>query len=402
MGLLRASGQRAFSITAAILLLMTLVSCQSGGVGFGLPEPSPTEPPVAQLPAPKGEVIGNGDVRVALLLPLSAPGNAAKIAGELKNAARMAMEDWGMESLQLVIKDTHGTPNGAVDAASEASAEGASLVLGPLFAGNVTAVTGVLRPAGKTIVAFSSDSRVGGQGVYLASYLPETIIDRTLTYAVSSGQRDIIAILPNGGIGNLAEKQIKKTLSRVGGRLVTTARYDYNDASVEAAIEAVGPSLPEAQAVFIPDGGSTPGAIVNTMRRRGLSLAGKKLLGTGQWASSDLKNPALAGAWFADTDQASIAGFKTKYSTKFGETPSTVAPLAYDAVALVSGIVKRFGASGLSRNTIENRTGYSGYTGVFRFRSDGSNERGLAVYEISGETLKVASPAPKNFGPGNF
>lgn len=400
MGLFRAFNRRVFCIAAVTMLSAALLSCQSRGIGFGLPEPAPTEPPVQELPEAKGEVIGSGDVRVALLLPLSAPGNAAKIAGELKNAASMAMEDWGMQSLQLVIKDTLGTPNGAVDAASEASAEGASLVLGPLFAGNVTAVTGVLRPAGKTIVAFSSDSRVSGQGVYLASFLPETIIDRTLTYAVSSGQRDIIAILPNGGIGNLAEAQINKTLRRAGGRLVKTVRYDYNDASVEAAIEALAPSLPEAQAIFIPDGGSTPGAIVNTMRRRGLSLEGKKLLGTGQWASSDLKNPALDGAWFADSDQASIAGFKTKYSTKFGETPSAVAPLAYDAVALVSGVVKRFGAAGLTQETIESRTGYSGYTGVFRFLPDGTNERGLAVYEISNDDVKVVSPAPRAFGRG--
>ena len=394
---LNAARYRAISVAAALLAMPILAACQSGG--FGLP--APDEPPKAELPRPKGEVIGNGDVRVAMLLPLSAPGNAAKIAGELKNAALLAMEDSGMETLQLVIKDTLGTPNGAVDAASEASAEGAALALGPLFAGNVTAVTGVLRPAGRPIIAFSSDSRVGGQGVYLASYLPQTIIDRTLSYAASAGQRDIIAILPNGGIGDIAETQIRKTLSRTGGRLVDMVRYDYNDASVEAAIEAIAPSVPEAQAIFIPDGGSTPGAIVNTMQRRGVSLAGKKLLGTGQWTSSDLKNPALDGAWFADTDLASISGFKTKYTDKYGEAPSAVAPLAYDAVALVSGIVRRSGATGINRNVIESRTGYSGYTGVFRFRPDGGNERGLAVYEISGDDLRIVSAAPKAFGPAN-
>lgn len=392
---------RLVAIAISIFGLLALASCQSG-VALGLPENAqPDAPPKAELPEAKGEVIGQGEVRVALLLPLSAPGNAAKIAGELKNSAAMAMEDWGNETLQLVIKDTLGTPNGAVDAASEASAEGASLVLGPLFSGSVTAATGVLRPAGKTIIAFSSDSNVAGREVYLASFLPQTIIDRTLTYAISAGQRDIVAILPNGGIGNLAEAQIKKTLARSGGRLINVARYDYNDASVEAAIEAIGPSIPEAQAIFIPDGGSTPGAIVNTMRRRGISLAGKKLLGTGQWASADLKNPALAGAWFADTDQASIATFKTKYAAKFGEPPSSVAPLAYDAVALVSGIVKRFGADGLRKDVIETRTGFSGYTGVFRFKPDGTNERGLAVYEISGENLQVVSPAPRTFGRGS-
>ncbi len=393
---------RIVALVAAMFGVLTIAACQSGGVSFGLPDGSqPEEPPKVELPEPRGEVIGNGEVRIALLLPITAPGNAAQIAGELKNAALLAMEDWGMDTLQLVIKDTLGTPNGAVDAASEASEEGASLVLGPLFSGNVTAVTGVLRPAGRTIIAFSSDSRAAGQGVYLGSFLPETVIDRTLAYAVSSGQRDIVAILPNGGVGNIAEAQTRKTLARSGGRLLGVARYDYNDASVEAAIEEISPLIAEAQAVFIPDGGSTPGAIVNTMRRRDVPIAGKKLLGTGQWMSADLKNPALAGAWFADADQASINSFKAKYMAKYGQEPSTVAPLAYDAVALVSGVVKRFGAAGLRPEVLENPTGFSGYTGIFRFRPDGTNERGLAVYEVTPNGLNVVSPAPRSFGRGS-
>ncbi len=387
------------ALAIVLLGVLAIASCQGRGVAFGLQDAAQqSQPTPSELPEAKGEVIGQGNVRVAMLLPISAPGNAATIAAELRNAALMAMEDWGNDTLQLVIKDTLGTPNGAVDAASEASAEGASIVLGPLFSGNVTAVTGVLRPAGKTIIAFSSDSRVGGRSVYLGSFLPETVVDRTLTYAVSAGHRDIVAILPNGGTGNLAESQMRKTLARAGGRLIAVARYDYNDASVEAALEQIAPSIPDAQAIFIPDGGSTPGALVSTMQRRGISLAGKKLLGTGQWRSSDLKNPNLAGAWFADADQESINGFNAKYSAKFEATPSTVAPLAYDAVALVSGIVKRFGQAGLRKDIIENPTGFSGYAGVFRFRADGTNERGLAVYEVSGDAAKVVSPAPATFG----
>ncbi|MEZ5810675.1 MAG: penicillin-binding protein activator [Rhizobiaceae bacterium] len=386
---------RATMLAAAL----ALAGCQ--GVQYGLPVPEPGEPPQADLPTPKGEVIGRGNVRIALMLPTSAPGNASIIARELKNAATMAMEDWGMETLQLVIKDTLGTPNGAVDAASEVSTERASLVLGPLFSGSVSAATGVLRPAGKTMIAFSSDSTVAGRGVYLVSYLPQTVIDRTLAYAVASGYGAVAAILPNGPTGNLAEAQLKKTLARAGGSVVGIARYDYNDASVEAAIEAIAPNIAEAQAIFIPDGGSTPGAIVNTLRRRGISISGKKLLGTGQWASSDLKNPALAGAWFADADQESIAAFKAKYSAKFGQPPSAVAPLAYDAVALISGIVKRDGVAGLTSRSLENPVGFSGYAGIFRFLPDGTNERGLAVYEVSDGTTRVVSPAPKAFRRGS-
>src|SRR5690606_18379379 len=105
---------RVAAIGAALFGLMALASCQGTNVGYGLPEQAPATEPAAALPEAKGEIIGNGPVRIALMLPLSAPGNAAVIARELKNSAAMAMEDWGMDTLQLVVKDTLGTPNGTV------------------------------------------------------------------------------------------------------------------------------------------------------------------------------------------------------------------------------------------------------------------------------------------------
>ena len=41
--------------------------------------------------------------------------------------------------------------------------------------------------------------------------------------------------------------------------------------------------------------------------------------------------------------------------------------------------------------------GFAGVTGVFRFRPDGTSERGLAVLEMNREGPRVVSPAPKTF-----
>ena len=40
-----------------------------------------------------------------------------------------------------------------------------------------------------------------------------------------------------------------------------------------------------------------------------------------------------------------------------------------------------------------NPTGFNGADGVFRFKPDGSNERGLAIVQISNGTTTVISPA---------
>ena len=76
------------------------------------------------------------------------------------------------------------------------------------------------------------------------------------------------------------------------------------------------------------------------------------------------------------------------------------ATLAYDAVALVAALVKTQGAQRFSEQVLTNSSGFAGIDGVFRFRADGTNERGLAVLRVTPQGGQVISPAPKSFAPG--
>jgi ABC-type branched-subunit amino acid transport system substrate-binding protein len=387
---------RAARLVVAAALLLS--ACET--VPFGLPRPSETDPPPAiTLPPAKGEIIGTGPVRVAVLLPMTAAGNGSKIATEFRNAAKMAVEDFGSEAVELVVKDTAGKPEQALAMASEAGAEGSSAVLGPLFAAEVTQAATVLRPAGKIDVAFSSDRSVAGGGTYLNSFLPEGIVDRGVSFAVTRGYRSFVALVPNGPAGDVAENQLRRTLAARGGNLIQTARYDYDNSSLQVAATSIAQAAGQAQAIFIPDGGSSPNAIAAALKSSGVDLASKKLIGTGQWTTANLTDPALVGAWFADADQTRLATYKARYREKFGADPSVNSALAYDTVALAAGIVRRYGAAGFTTQVVEEPGGYSGYTGIFRFLSDGTSERGYAVYEVgAGGATTIVSPAPTSFG----
>ena len=118
-------------------------------------------------PNPVGEVIGDGEVRISLLVPTTIPGGAAAVAKELRNGAAMAVKDFGQNRIQLVVKDTKGQAANAQASANEAVSEGSSLVLGPLFAANVSAASGVTLPANIVTIAFSTDTTVARRGVYL-------------------------------------------------------------------------------------------------------------------------------------------------------------------------------------------------------------------------------------------
>ena len=69
---------------------------------------------------PPATTVGTGQVRIALILPLSAPGNAGIAATSMKNAAEMALAEFKEPNIQLLVKDDAGTPQGAQQGAQQA------------------------------------------------------------------------------------------------------------------------------------------------------------------------------------------------------------------------------------------------------------------------------------------
>ncbi|HEB80025.1 MAG TPA: hypothetical protein ENI79_06090, partial [Rhodospirillales bacterium] len=120
----------------------------------------------AYTPIPKSST-----VRVALLLPLSGP--SAKLGAAMQNAAQLAMFAFPDDRFELLVHDTRGTPEGAIDAVGLAIGDGAYLVLGPLLRASVRAVAPAARAANVTVIAFSSDKSVAGQGVFTMGFHPE-------------------------------------------------------------------------------------------------------------------------------------------------------------------------------------------------------------------------------------
>jgi ABC-type branched-subunit amino acid transport system substrate-binding protein len=83
-----------------------------------------------------------------------------------------------------VPKDTRGTPDGARAAAQSAIQDGAELIIGPLFAGEVSGAAPVARQSNIPMIAFSSDQKVAGGGVYLLSFLAGRDVPRIVSFAL--------------------------------------------------------------------------------------------------------------------------------------------------------------------------------------------------------------------------
>ncbi len=387
-----ASARRASRWLAVLASAFLLAGCGGNfSVGDLFSQPSvPTQP---------GNNIGTGQVKVGLILPLSASGNAAVAAQSMRNAAEMALAEFNSPDIQLLVKDDGGSAQGAQVAAQQALDEGAEIILGPLFALTVGPVGQVARARQVPVIAFSTDSNVAARGVYLLSFLPESDVDRIVGYAAGQGKRSFAALVPDNAYGTVAEAAFKQAVARRNGRVIALERYPLDRGQMQGPIRAIAPSLARADAIFIPDGADAVPTVVQTLIASGVDTKRAQLMGTGLWEDAQIfSNSQLDGAWYSGPDSTGFRNFSARYRTRYGREPVRTASLTYDAVALIAALTKTQGKQRFSEEVLTNSSGFTGIDGLFRFRHDGTNQRGLAVMRVTSTGGQIISPPPKAFG----
>src|SRR3954466_7950955 len=375
---LRLSGPTRRTAVGLILGAPLLAACSGGQISNPFASPQnegPSGPPQQPL------VAGTGQVKVGLILPLSASGNAGVAAQSMKNAAEMALAEFQNPNIQLLIKDDSGSAQGAQQGTQQALDEGAEIVLGPLFALSVPATAQLTRARGISVIAFSTDSSVAGRGVYLLSFLPESDVNRIVDYAAGIGKRSYAALLPDNAYGSVVEAAFKTAAGRKGGRIVAFEKYGADRAT---AARTVAQSLGQADALLIADDGDSVVTTADALTAAGANLRNIQLLGTGLWDNPRVfASPGLAGGIYPAPDPAGFRAFSGRYRTRFGAEPVRTATLTYDAVALVAALARTQGGHRFAPDVLTNASGFAGIDGLFRFRPDGANERGLAVMRVA-------------------
>jgi len=360
---------------------------------------APTSPVESQPlggPAASGDQIGSGPTRIGLIVPLTQGSGPSVVGTSLRNAAELAVAESGSNDITVLVKDDHSTPEGARAAAQAAISEGAELLIGPLFAPDVRETGRVARPAGKPVIAFSTDTSAATRCVYLLSFLVESYVDRIIDFAASRGKRSVAALVPQNDYGNVALAEFQQVAARRGLRVMMIERY--TPSTLAASVQKIAALGGQIDTLFIPEQTEAMGAVSQQLSAAGIDPAKVQLLGTGLWNDARvLKLPALQGAWFAAPENGGFNQFAERYRAKFGSDPTRIATLAYDATMLATALARSQGPQRYSDSVLTNPAGFNGADGVFRFRPDGQNERGLSVLQINNGATTVVSPAPRSF-----
>ncbi|MBL4905885.1 MAG: penicillin-binding protein activator [Sneathiella sp.] len=391
-------------------------------------------PPLFSLRPP--ELLEEKIIKIAILLPLSGRHNA--IGNDLLKAAYMALFDHGNKNLRLLPYDTVGTPEGARQAALDATGEGAEIILGPLFSASVTAVRPIAAANNINVLAFSTDTTVAGDGVYLMGLTANQQISRIMEFSYRQGLERFAVLAPQSAYGDTVIQNVQRTSQQLGLSVDKIMRYPTNLEPGSEELHSIAKGMANYEqrrwqlkqeikrlkgkkdaasksllkkllkrdtlgnvtfdALIIPDGGQRLRELAPLLSYYDIDPAEVQFIGTGLWADQSLTSePALVGGWFAAPNPAKTDQFKARFQQIYNYLPPHIASLAYDAAALSGLLALDEQGNKFSRTVLENPDGFSGYNGIFRFPSSGIAERGLAVMQVGPQTLELVEPAPQSF-----
>lgn len=377
----------------ALVALGALAACEPVDTSLG--RSAPAINPSAPVP-------------VALLVPRGS-GNASDevLARALENAARLAIADLGDVAIDLRVYNTAAAAGTTQQVAMQAVADGARIILGPVYGENANAAAVAVASSGVNVLAFSNNTSIAGGNLFILGPTFDNTADRLARYAVSQGKGRTVVVYSQDVSGQAGRAAVEAALARNGGTSVGAIGHEFSQNGVVQAIPQIVSAVRSGGADSVFMTADTAGALpllTQLLPEAGISPSVTQYIGLTRWdiPSQTTDLPGVQGGWFALPDPVMSARFRSRYEIAYGESPHPIGGLAYDGIAAIGALVSSGRSDALSRASLTQSAGFQGVNGIFRLRPDGTNERGLAVAQIRDRQVVVIDPAPRTFGGAGF
>ncbi len=347
-------------------------------------------------------------VPVALLVPRgSGQSGDTALAQSLENAARLAMTDLPNVNIDLRVYDTGGSAVTASTAAQQAVADGAKIILGPVYAQAANSAGLAVLNSGVNVLSFSNNTTIAGGNVFVLGPTFDNTANRLVSYAGQQGKNGMVIVHSNDAAGQLGQAAIAGALSNSRVNNAGSVGFDRSQQGVIGSVPTIKATVDSsgADSVFLT--ATTAGALPlfsQLLPESGLSPATTQYLGLTRWdiPPQTLELPGVQGGWFALPDPAKAAAYRQRYNATYGEAPHPISGLAYDGIAAIGALVSQGKSNALTGAALTQNAGFQGVGGIFRLRPNGTNERGLAVATIQNKQVVVIDPAPQSFSGAGF
>lgn len=364
-------------------------------------------------------------VKVALFLPFS--GQYQELGWHLFNAASLSLFDNDTENnIELVLVDSQDSPEKTAKAFREEIAEkDIKIVIGPVFGSSIRSIARDVEKYKITAIALSNDQSLSNKtsddsGIFLSGILPETELDKIISFSIKQNKTNFAVIAPNNKYGITITELLKTMVKAKDGKFIISELYRHNDDSIQSSVqralksfaidskyaEGKGSKLGKKgleqensmeeineeyryypQIIMIPESGVTLSKIAGYIKKFNKQERNIQIIGTSQWDDiSTLNDSSLMGAWFAAPENDKFRQFEKNYYNSFKKFPPRISSIAYDNLAAIATLVELKGGKEIGFKDFisykNQKNGFEGIDGLFRFLPNGLVQRDLAILKV--------------------
>jgi branched-chain amino acid transport system substrate-binding protein len=364
----------------------------------------------AALPAQAVEPI-----KVGALLSVTGP--ASFLGGPEAKTLEMMVEALnakggvGGRPVQLLLKDTGGSPEKAVSFAKQLiEEEQVAAIIGPSTSGETMAVKGLAEASGTLLFSCAAAEVIVNPVARWVFKSPQKDSDAAIMIfqrLKAMGLSRIGVLSSNTGFGKAGKEQLEKLAPANGIQIVISETYDKTATDLTAEVTKV--KAAGAQALVNWSIEPAQAIVLKNARQLGLGIPIFQSHGFGNIQYVKAAGAAAEGVLFPagrllvaeelpekHPQKAVLLAYKKAYEARYKEDASTFGGHAFDAFTM---LVKAFGEGGSDREkvraAIEGTRGLAGTAGVFNFSATDHNGLDGTAFELL--TVKDGKfvPAPR-------
>jgi branched-chain amino acid transport system substrate-binding protein len=356
--------------------------------------------------------VGKEPLRVGFVAQLS--GVQAELGVQERNGVQLAMEEINAKggiagrSVELVVRDDLGTPEGAQAADRELMDAGVVAIIGHATSGQTIAGLAVTNPAHVVMLSPTATTpELSGRDDYFFR-VAYSLADRAHAMAQhiyqARNMRRVAAIhdTDNSAYSEAYLKEFANKFQSLGGILIADVGFSSRAQPDFALIARLRADDPDGFLIIAAD-------IDTAMIAQRTRLMGWLIpLFSTAWAQTEtlitsggkaVEGLEIESAYPLNSQTPDCLDFKARYQNRFGQAPSFSAALGYEAVSVLADALKKTGgkADGLA-HVLTNINNFKGLTDIFSMDKYGDVIRPFHLSSIHDgkyvdfETLKPAQP----------
>jgi branched-chain amino acid transport system substrate-binding protein len=357
-----------------------------------------------------GGATTGGDVKVAVLAPLSGP--VPTFGVMTRDGALLAIEEWNAKGGVLgkkivpVIEDSQCTPDPAVNAANKViDQDKVKYIIGEVCSKASIPVSEIANA--KKVIQISPtstnpDVTVAKDGktkdyIFRACFIDPFQGQVGAKFALNTLKAKTAFIMldqSNDYVKGLAEF-FEKSFTEGGGKIVGKESYTAQDTDFSAILAKVAEAKPDL--VYLPDYYNIVNLATKQAKEKGITAP---FMGGDGWDSSDLDKAAAAGGFYTNhyspedprpEVQAFVKNFGAKYKDDKGQpkVPDALATLAYDATNLMLQGIKEAGTTDDTAKVKDAlaKIVFNGVSGKITFDAQHNPVKSATILEVTPDKI---------------